>query len=194
MTELYDDIFCWLAANTPGEIRSKSFFKNYEKNVWNLIKNKFIELEHKAVLSNIQKEFLKCRYVGPAYRKICYRNRRKGQVYLINCYQSCSKTLNGLKNVSIHGDAILIQLFSRKESHSIDIIKLLLFMKKYNLIQYKDEFETNFRNINSLTRYIQEEEIVIVLSEENIKNISVINRNGLIMPLEKKQWYRNTLT
>lgn len=194
LSELYDDIYCWLAVNTPGERVVKSYFAKKNKTVWNRIRDKFIELERKNELSLIEKDFLRCKYVGKAYRKIRCCKKCNGYVYPINCYQSCSKTIRGLKHVSMCGDVVLIELFSSKCSYSIDVIELLMFMFKNRLIIYKDEFDKNFRDIERLNRYIDEEEVVVVISKNNIKNVSIRNfETGLLLPVDKEQWFRDTL-
>ena len=134
LTYLYNDIYLWLASSTPGEHVTKGYFKDKDKKVWNRIKNKFIELEKKKELSELEKEFLNCKYVGKAYRIIHYYKRRNGQVYPIDCYQSCSKTINGVKKVNLYGDVTLIELLSSEYSYSIDLFKLLEFMVKNKLI------------------------------------------------------------
>ena len=194
LSELYDDIYCWLATNTPGERSTKGYFKNKDKKIWNRIRNKLIELEKRNNITKVEKEFLKCKYVGKAYRKIHYFKKRHGQVCLLNCYQSCSKTIKGLKNVSIHGDVVFVELFANEYSYAIDVYNLLMFMIKYNLIVYKDEFEKKYHNVLNLEGYINEEEVVVVLSADNVRNISVRNfETGLILALDKTKWYRNNL-
>lgn len=193
LTYLYNDIYLWLASSTPGEHVTKEYFKEKDKKLWNQIKDKFIELEKKKELSELEKEFLNCKYVGKAYRIINYYKRRNGHVYPIDCYQSCSKSINGIKNVGLHGNVILIELVSSKYSYSIDLFKLLEFMVKNKLIIYKDEFELNQRNIRNLESYYDEEEVLVVLSKDNIKNISVQNfKNNSNISLEKNKWYRNS--
>ena len=63
LSELYDDIYCWLAANTPGEHITKNYFIKNNKKLWNRIRDKFIELEGKSDLSLLEKDFLKCKYI-----------------------------------------------------------------------------------------------------------------------------------
>ena len=194
LSELYDDIYCWLATNTPGERVIKRYFVKKNKKVWDRIRDKFIELESKSDLSLLEKDFLKCKYIGKAYRKIRCQKKHGGYVYSINCYQSCSKTLRGLKHVSMCGDVVLIELFSNKYSYSIDIIELLMFMCKNGLIVYKDEFEKNFRDIERLNRYIDEEEVIVVISKDNIKKISMRNfETGFSLSVDKEEWFRDTL-
>ena len=52
----------------------------------------------KGTCKEIEKEFMKCKYEGSAYRVINYRHRRKGHVCVTNTYQSCSKDIKGVKN------------------------------------------------------------------------------------------------
>jgi len=194
LSELYEDIYCWLASNTPGEYVTKQYFKNIDKKVWSKIANKFKELEAKKFLSDAEKEFLDCKYVGKAYRIISYYRRRKGHVYLINYYQSCSKSLNGIENVKLHGNVILIELFSSDKSYSIDLFKVLEFMIKNKLIIYKDEFDINHRNVLNLEKYYNEEEVLVIISKENIKDISIHDfKNDEFRKLEKNKWFRNNM-
>lgn len=58
LTDLYENIYDWLANATPGEHKCKSYFSFYDKKVWNIIKQKMVELEAQDRLLKIQKEFL----------------------------------------------------------------------------------------------------------------------------------------
>ena len=191
---LYDDIYSWLATNTPGEYITKGYFKNKDKKVWNKIANKFKELESKEILSDIEKDFLNCKYIGRAFRIIRYHERRNGHVYPIKCYQACSKNLRGIKNIKLHGDVILIELYSSNKSYSIDLFKLLEFMIKNGLIINNDKCYTNYRNISNLEKYYDEEEVVVIISEENIKNVSIHNfEKGTFKELDRNKWFRNDM-
>ena len=100
LSDIYKEIYSWIACNTPGEHRGIRHFKNYDKNVWGSIKYKIKELEKNNKLTDLEKEFLKCKYVGSGYRVFCYEKRKNGQVYITNTYQSCSKSEQGVKNVT----------------------------------------------------------------------------------------------
>lgn len=192
--ELYEDIYCWLASNTPGEYITEGYFKNKDKRVWSKIIDKFKALESKCDLSDLEKNFLKCKYVGKAFRILRYHERRKGYVYPINCYQSCSKSLKGIENVELHGDVILIELFSSNNSYSIDLFKILKFMIKNRLIVYKDDFDKNYRNISNLENYYDEEEVLVIISKENIKRVSIHNfQNKYDKEIDRNKWLRNNM-
>lgn len=68
-------------------------------------------------------------------------------------------------------------------------------MCKYNLIIYKDELVYNFKQVNRLEKYYKEEEVVIPINEENIKNVCVKNFDtGKVLKLDKGNWYRNNFS
>ena len=194
LSDLYEELYLWLASKTPGEHTTKGYFKNTDKKVWNKIINKIKELESKSYLNDVEKEFLKCKYIGKSYRVIRYNERRKGNIYLLDCYQSCSKTISGIDNVKLHGDVILIELFSSKQSYSIDLFKILEFMIKHRLILYKDEFDINHRNVLSLENYYDEEEVLVKINEENIRNVCIYNSQSKIYKeLDRNKWFRSNM-
>ena len=43
LTDIYKKIYYWLAEMTPGEHTCIRYFKQYDKNVWDKIKNKIKE-------------------------------------------------------------------------------------------------------------------------------------------------------
>lgn len=191
LADLYKDIYFWLAGVTPGEHTCISHYKKYDKVVWLKIKNKIIELENKKELTFYEKEFLKCKYKGKAYRVIRYNYRNKGHVHAVNYYQSCSKNINAVKNVNIYGEKILIELNAKQNSYAIDIFKLLFFMIKNEIIRLEDFKKYNFLN---LEKYECEKEVVIPLTDENIVNISIVNfEENRKIDLPKSKWYRNKL-
>lgn len=162
LTDLYKEIFYWLAGTTPGGYTCISHYKKYDKKVRLTIKNKIIELENKKELTPYEKEFLKCKYTGKAYRVIQYNPRNKGHVCVINSYQSCSKNIKAVKNVSIYGDKILIELNATENSYAIDIFELLAFMIRNEIIRLQDFKVCNFLN---LEKYECEKEIIVPLKK-----------------------------
>lgn len=191
LSKLYLDIYYWIADVTPGEKNYISFFKKYNIDVWEKIKNKFIELETKENLTDIEKMFLKCKYKGPAYRILNVSLKQKGYVYDINLYQSCSKTIDGVKKVKICGEKILIQLDVTEKSYAIDIFELLSFMVIYELI---NQYDTNYQNVCSLIRYEEEEEVIVPINRKTIKNISIVDfAKNIDKEIEKNMWFRSTL-
>jgi len=191
LADLYKDIYFWLAGITPGEHTCISHYKKYDKEVWIKIKNKIIELENKKNLTTYEKEFLKCKYEGKAYRVITYNSRNKGHVYIVNNYQSFSKSLQAVKNVKIYGDKILIEINADKHSYAIDIFELLCFMIKNEIIRLEDFKEYNFLK---LEKYECEKEVVVPLVEEDIVNINFVNfEENKIINLSKSKWYRKKL-
>ena len=86
LAELYNKIYYWLVGTTPGEHTCISHYKKYDKEVWLQIKNKISELENKQKLTFYEKEFIKCKYIGDAYRVIKYNSRNKGHVCTTNSY------------------------------------------------------------------------------------------------------------
>ena len=194
LSDLYEELYLWLASKTPGEHTPKGYFKNTDKKVWNKIIKKIKELESKSYLNDVEKDFLNCKYIGKSYRVSRYNERRKGHICLLDCYQSCSKTLSGIDNVNLHGDVILIELFSSKKSYSIDLFKVLEFMIKYGLIIYKDEFDINHRNVLSLENYYEEEEVLVKINEENIRNVYIYNsQSKTCKELDRNKWFRSNM-
>lgn len=191
LTDIYKKIYYWLAGTTPGEHTSIRYFKHYDKEVWNKIKDKIIEIENKSRLSKIEKEFLKCKYEGNAYRVINYNSRKKGQVCVTNTYQSCSKDIKGVKNVNLYGDRTLIELNSTKDTYAIDIFKLLSFMIKNEIIDIRD---MEHCNIHSLERYLCEKEVVVPITKKSIVNVGVIDfKNNLSKKILPNEWFRKNL-
>lgn len=191
LSKIYKDIYIWFATKTPGDIICLSFFKRYDKDVWEKVKNKIIELENKIQLSKIEKEFIKCKYEGNAYRVINYFSRRKGHVFKANTYQSCSKDIDSVKKISIHGDKILMELKASKEMYAIDLMMLLRFMIKNELINIED---MKFYSFFNLEKYIDEKEVIVPISDKSIVNISVVNfEKGTYTEIPQNQWFRNTL-
>lgn len=191
LTDIYKKIYYWLAGTTPGEHTCISYFKQYDKNVWDKIKNKIIELENKNRLSKIEKEFIKCKYEGKAYRVINYNSRNKGHVCITNTYQSCSKNIEGIKNVNLYGNKILINLIAVKETYAIDVFELLSFMIKNKIINIQDMERCNLYN---LEKYLCEKEVVVPLTKESIENIKVIDlKNNILKEIPKNEWYRKNL-
>ena len=194
LTDIYDDLYLWLSSNTPGEYVTKGYYKNKDKKVWDKIINKIKELESKNYLTEVEKDFLKCKYIGKSFRVIRYHERRNGHIYLLDCYQSCSKTLSGIDNVKLHGDLILIELFSSEQSYSIDLFKILEFMIKNRLIVYKDEFDINYRNVLNLENYYDENEVLVKINLENIRNVSIYNSKSKVhKKLDRNKWFRNNM-
>lgn len=194
LTDLYEDLYLWLSSNTPGEYVTKGYFKKKDKKVWDKIIEKIKELESKKHLTEVEKNFLRCKYIGKSYRVIRYNERSKGHIYLLNCYQSCSKTISGIDNVKLHGDVILIELFSSKQSYSIDLFKILEFMIKHRLILYKDEFDKKHRNVLSLEYYYDEEEVLVKINAENIRNVYIYNSQSKICKdLDRNKWFRSNM-
>jgi len=189
LSNIYKDIYSWITCNTPGEIRKLKHFQYYDENVWKIIQKKIIDVELKKHLTIMDQEFIKCRYHNNGFRIMPYTKRKKGQVYITNCFQSCSKTECGLKQVSnMHGDLVFIELIADKDEYSIDIFELLCFMIKYHLIKYENCYLCHPRN---LEKYEKEEEVLIRISKDNIKKISVVNYDeNTYHELSKEEWYR----
>jgi hypothetical protein len=191
LADLYKDIFFWISRITPGEHTCISRFKKYDKKVWIKIKNKIVDLENKNSLTTDEKEFLKCKYVGKAYRVITYNSRNRGHVYIVNNYQSFSKNIQAVKNVKVYGNKILIEINANKYSYAIDIFELLQFMIKKEIIRLEDFKKYNFLE---LEEYKCEKEVVVPLIEENVININIVNfEENKKIDLSKSKWYRNGL-
>ena len=192
LSDIYKEIYSWIACNTPGEYRGIRHFKNYDKNVWGSIKYKIKELEKNNKLTDLEKEFLKCKYVGSGYRDFCYEKRKNGQVYITNTYQSCSKSEQGVKNVTnLHGELVLIKLNAYEEQYAIDVFELLCFMYKNKLINIED---FKYYNPKQLVKYEKEEEVLIPITENTIMNISIVNyEQNEYKELLREKWFRNSI-
>lgn len=191
ITSVYSEIYNWLAAKTPGENSGISYFKNYDKKAWKIIKEKIIEIEKKRKLTQMDMEFLKCRYQGTAYRIIRFNSRNKGHVFLTDTYQSCSKDMGGIRKVTLYGDRLLIKLNADKSTYAIDVFELLGFMIKNKII---DVSNTKYYNIENLTRYEDEKEVVVPICENTIVDVSVIDSKGKILEkIPHEKWFRKNL-
>lgn len=187
LSELFADIYSWLASKTPGGYSRISEFKYYDENVWSIIKNKIIELDNKKYLTLIEKEFLKCKYVGDVFRVLDYNAKRKGHVLPIKYHQSCSKDMDGITNVNLYGKKLLVKLFANDEIFGIDIFELLCFMIKYKIIIVDDR-------VKSLLRYEDEKEVVLPVCDKTIVGIDIINNeNEIIGLLPREMWYRKSM-
>lgn len=189
LSQLYFDLYDWLSGVTPGEHNSLRFYNYYEKKVWIHIKNKICELEQKKNKTKIDKDFLKCKYIGIAFRVLNNYSKRRGQLYPINKYQSCSLSIESVKNVSISGNVTLVTIDASPELCAIDIFELLIFMKKYNLIREED---LTLKNINNLLRYEDEGEVVVPITKDNIINMQFVNfKDNKFEDISKDKWFRN---
>lgn len=192
LSDIYIELYNWIVCNTPGEYRGIRHFKNYDKNVWKPIKYKIQELEKNNKLTDLEKEFLKCKYVGSGYRVFCYDKRKKGQVYIINTYQSCSKSEQGVKNVTnLHGELVLIQLYAYEEQYAIDVFELLCFMYKNKLINIED---CKCYDPKRLVNYEKEEEVLIPITGNTIRNIYIVNyEKNEYRELLNEKWFRKSI-
>ena len=191
LTELYAEIYDWITTHTPGKHRGISVFEYYNKQVWDKIRNKFVELESKKSLSKIEQEFLKCRYVGIAYRVMEYCPRKKGYIYTNCLYQSCCKNLDAVKKINVLGDRILIKLKTTKQIYAIDIFELLIFMLKHQLINKQDILQ---RRLEQLLMYEEEKEIVVPILKNSIINVFIVNSEFKVLKeINSEQWFRDKI-
>lgn len=194
---MYNLIYNWLANHTPGSRCHIGLLKEYQKNLWNPIINVIDNLLDKQNLSNMEKEFLELVfYSGPIYRIQEYNPRNKGYVYENEYYQSWSKSIEGVTNVSnINGDILLIV---GQASKGIDLIGFLYFLSNYELVT-QFQFEGIVKNPNSLKMYFKEEEIVNPIQFKFINDIAVINKQKLNdwknnkKSIPKNKWKRNSI-
>jgi len=189
--DLYEELYDWLATRTPLNHAYKTTFKFYNDRIWKKLNDKIEELEIKESLNDLEKDFLKCKYKGKAYRIINYSNRKKGHIYPIEFCQSCSKTLKGINKVKNCGEVLLIEL--KAELKAIDVFELLMFMYANGLINDKNEGE--YRSFQNLKRYLNEEEIVMPMNKENILDVSVYDlyNNKVICKINRENWFRNNM-
>ena len=190
LSNLYPRIYNWLTTKTPGERTYISYIKEYDENVWKKIRDKIDEISKKDVLSNIEKDFLKCKYVGNAYRIINYNSKKRGHVYAHGFCQSCSKKIDSLKKMNIF-NPILIEIEVTNNLYGIDVFELLTFMWQNNLISIEDNKKYN---CSRLISYEFEEEVIVPIFEKNIMNVSVANfRENTYENLPRNKWFRKNL-
>ena len=191
LANVYKIIYKWLVVKTPGENPGIASYKYYDKLAWNIVRELIIKTEKKENLTNEEREFLRCKYQGKAYRIIEYNPKNKGHICITKTYQSCSRDIEGIKMVPLYGNKLLIELIAIEDTYAIDVFELLCFMIKNELIDFNDMQNYNIKN---LERYENEREVVIPMTKNNIVNVSVIDSNGNqieIIPREK--WFRESL-
>lgn len=193
--EIYSLIFEWLTTKSFGGYTTESQFKNFQKNLWKPILKTIDELSVKSDLTNIEKEFLNSViYRGSIFRILNYNPRAKKYIYLMDEYQSWSRSVKGLSEIpGIHGDKLLI---IGKASYGIDIFKLLCFLIKYRYIQDPG----GFNSFQRLRPYTLEEEVVYKTNIDEIEKVIVVNSKNLsnyekniIREIPKELIGRNTL-
>ncbi|EGT3606830.1 hypothetical protein ACSW9O_15635 (plasmid) [Clostridium perfringens] len=191
---LYNYLYSWLTEPTPGNHRGLSTYKYYQENLWNPLLEMINILSHKEDLTKEEKDFMHLVvYKGEVYRVQKYRSRRRGHIYETNYFQSWSKSIEAVSEVTNYmGDILLI---IGQADVGIDIVGLLTFMLKYG---YANTFDPSM-HIDNLVRYVKENEIAVLMIFENIKDIIIINHNSLNdwktkgTKLERSKWKRNKL-
>lgn len=191
---IYDKIYIWLSAHTPGSRCSKSTLKCYQENVWNPILQAIKELDSNAILSDEDKEFFNMvLYNGPIFRIQNYNPRYKGYIYKMEYYQSWAKSLEGVNNVSnLDGNVLLIV---GNAVNGINIFGLLSYLFKYKKITHINAF----RNPEDLCMYEKEEEIAFPVQLNYIEKIVTVDRNKIFdwenncITISKEKWARNSL-
>ncbi|MGL6184775.1 MAG: hypothetical protein ACRC1T_05285 [Clostridium chrysemydis] len=192
--ELYNYLYSWLTESTPGNRRNLSTYKYYQENLWSYLLEMINTLSNKEELTKEEQDFMDLVvYKGDVYRVQNYRSRRRGHIYETNYFQSWSKSIEAVSEVTNYmGDILLI---IGQADVGIDIVGLLTFMLSYG---YANTFNPSM-HINNLDRYIKENEIVVPMIFENIKDIIIINHDSLNdwktkgTKLERSKWKRNTL-
>lgn len=189
MSILYHKLYKWLTMKTPGERSNVSRFKYYQKELWNPVLEIIDEISKEENPTDKEKEFINLvKYKGTVYRKQKYNPKNRGHIYFHGYYQSGSKDLEGLSNVSNYYRDVL--LIITKEITGINVKELLKFMCRH---RYADTSAVR------LERYLKEKEIVFGMKEDSIKEIVVVDNNKLLewetegKALEKCKWKRNNM-
>ena len=189
--EIYKMIYSWLCSQAPGEYQTKSSLKNYSNKICMPIIKQVQQIRAFEQITETQEEFLsEVLYTGLIFRIQQYHKRRVSHVCPLPFYQSWSKSLEGLQQVSnLPGDVIILEGHA---TDAIDVFGLLHFFWKNSLLNGIP----SHMPIKNLLRYEQEQEVLYPIQKENIINISVANHSNLSgkqIPLPQDKWFRNSL-
>lgn len=190
--EIYNAIFSWLSALTPGEKRSMSSIKYYNQKVWNPVNKTIIHLRQKRCLSEHEKEFLQLvEYCGPIFRLHNYNPQNKAHIFETEYHQSWSKSVEGLSCVTNYYGQVLLLI--GQSQGGIDVFGLLTFMLKHKYLltipQYADP--------RGLCMYESEQEIESPVLLDSIQDIVIVDVKDLMSwmqkstPLPRDKWKRD---
>ena len=138
LIDLFVDIYIWKSSNSMNSKPSLLQIKADHNSLWRKIIDKKKSIVKRKNLSDIDKEFLDCFYIGNCYRIMGYC-KNKGNVYPMRYFRSCSTDRNFLLNKYICGKYIIVCLKYNDEDNAVDYNKLILFMRKYNLYKEEDD-------------------------------------------------------
>lgn len=191
---IYDKLYDWLAVHTPGSRCRKSRLKDCQKKVWEPILQAIKKLAVSPILSNEEKDFLNMViYNGPIFRIQTYNSRYKGYIYEMEYYQSWSKSLEGVNNVSNFDNTVL--LIVGNSVNGIDIFGMLTYMLKYDKISQIDDY----KNPKDLLSYKEEKEIVYPVQLKNIERVVAVEKDDVndwinhCTNIPKEKWTRKSL-
>lgn len=169
--DLYCHIYKWLTAYTPGEMGYIPRYRRYQKEAWDIVFQKLNECKDKKTLKSFKKFSI---YSGVIYRVHNYYGTRKRKGYIKEISNYCvswSKSIEGIKNVSVHGKCLLIE---GKTSEGIDTFGLLEYLLRHN-----KHFIPRDKPAEALLRYEDEAEILYPIRFEDINKVTIINKDKL---------------
>ena len=185
----YEQLSSWLTEATAGRCNpSKSWFKEYQKTMWQPLYETIGVVSKKGTKSSIDKDFLDMVvYDGPVYRLQHYYPRYKGHVWETEYCQSWSKNTRSLSTVNgYYGEVLLIV---GKAIHGISTFGLLEFLSEV----------LPFKTSESLERYREEQEIAHPMLFDRIEEIVIIDTKHLCSwelhkkLLPKEKWKRKAI-
>lgn len=191
--KIYEKTYKWLANHSVGSRAYINNLKNYQKELWGPILEVINELSNKPNLNNIEKEFLELvSYTGPIYRIQHYNPKNRGFVFEHSNFQSWSRSLQGVSNISLYGDVVLLVGHA---INGINLFGLLIFMFEHNFI-------TNIppcKEAMGLNKYEKEEEVVFSLEFNHLTDVAVVSKDKLLdwenhkKVIPKEKWRRNSI-
>lgn len=191
--KIYSSVYKWLSAYTPGEPCYKSTLKGHQKEAWDPV----IKILEQASLTPEDRElhsFVKAvSYSGPIYRIQNYFPKCHGHIVETPYYQSWSKSLQGIGNVTNYCNKIL--LIEGVTNNAIDVFGLLCFLKENGYLESTSPHEPPA----NLCRYENEEEVVCPVQFKNIVKIDIVDKKDILhselkrIPLPQEKWERNSL-
>lgn len=191
---IYCHLYDWLTTFSLGEYRRPSSYKWYSKRLFFPLLEIINSLETKNQLNEIENNFLNnVQYKGKIFRIHNYNPRKRKYVYEINYFSHWSSNIEGLSNLNLSGQKLLLVGNVDKSNPGINIYGLLYF-----LLQNVPKMRFNERPLPNLQRYCRENEIVAPVNKNTIQDILIVdskslssnNINGTQLPLNK--WYRKS--
>lgn len=186
----YEEFHNWLTTKTLGGHSYKSTFQYYDKHLWLPIKELLVRAYENDNRSLPEAELLSCCYTGELFRVHRFYKKKHRHVYPLSCYQSWSRE-SGLEALSkMGGEVLLIRGHATISDYAISTSELLLNMQP-------DIGSLFFSGQHELSRYKNENEVVMPIRVENIDEVLVVDSVHLCewstygTPLPREKWFRN---